>query len=91
MSGCRNARTIVQGGGGSAGEKPAGPGRLLLPDDTLENIGARLGLSKSWVSRLHAKSLEMVRQALEKDGIHGIVPVSNFCRQAAISKAIWRT
>jgi RNA polymerase sigma factor for flagellar operon FliA len=40
-------------------------------NSTLEDIGARLGLSKSWVSRLHAKSLEMVRAALEKEGIRG--------------------
>jgi len=30
-------------------------------DATLEEIGARLGLSKSWVCRLHAKSLDMLR------------------------------
>jgi RNA polymerase sigma factor for flagellar operon FliA len=40
-------------------------------DQTLENIGDRLGLSKSWVSRLHAKSLDMLRTVLEQAGITG--------------------
>ncbi len=31
---------------------------------SLEQIGEQLGLSKSWVCRVHAKSLELVRQAL---------------------------
>jgi RNA polymerase sigma factor for flagellar operon FliA len=31
---------------------------------TFEEIGIKLGLSKSWVCRLHAKSLEMLRQRL---------------------------
>ena len=31
---------------------------------TLEEIGRKLSLSKSWVCRLHAKSLEMLRQRL---------------------------
>jgi RNA polymerase sigma factor for flagellar operon FliA len=40
--------------------------RLLIEqyyfhDQTLEEIGNRLGLSKSWVCRLHAKSLDMLR------------------------------
>jgi RNA polymerase sigma factor for flagellar operon FliA len=40
--------------------------RLLIEqyyfhDETLEEIGNRLGLSKSWVCRLHAKSLDMLR------------------------------
>jgi RNA polymerase sigma factor for flagellar operon FliA len=34
-------------------------------DFTLEEIGKRLGLSKSWVSRMHAKGLEMLRPAVE--------------------------
>jgi len=33
---------------------------------TLEEIGRKLGLSKSWVCRLHAKSLEMLRQQLTR-------------------------
>ncbi|MGH9722567.1 MAG: sigma-70 family RNA polymerase sigma factor [Bryobacteraceae bacterium] len=33
-------------------------------DKTLDEIGASLGLSKSWVCRIHAKSLEMVRDIL---------------------------
>ena len=40
-------------------------------DETLEKIGERLGLSKSWLSRLHAKSLEMLRAALEQAGVMG--------------------
>jgi RNA polymerase sigma factor for flagellar operon FliA len=37
--------------------------------ETLESIGVRLGLSKSWVSRLHAKSLDMLREAMVEAGI----------------------
>jgi RNA polymerase sigma factor for flagellar operon FliA len=33
-------------------------------DLSLEEIGAKMGLSKSWVCRLHAKSLEMLREIL---------------------------
>ena len=32
---------------------------------TLEETGRKMGLSKSWVCRLHAKSLEMLRQQLK--------------------------
>jgi len=35
-------------------------------DLSLEEIGQKLGLSKSWVSRLHAKSLDMIRDRLEQ-------------------------
>jgi len=35
-------------------------------DLTLDEIGKRLGLSKSWVSRMHAKGLEMLRPLLEQ-------------------------
>jgi RNA polymerase sigma factor for flagellar operon FliA len=41
-------------------------------DQTLESIGEKLGLSKSWVSRLHAKSLEMARAILAESGITGV-------------------
>jgi RNA polymerase sigma factor for flagellar operon FliA len=34
-------------------------------DLTLDEIGKRLGLSKSWVSRMHAKGLELLRPAIE--------------------------
>lgn len=37
---------------------------LYFQDLTLEEIGKRLGLSKSWVCRLHAKSLELLRTQL---------------------------
>lgn len=33
---------------------------------TLEEIGTTLGLSKSWVCRLHAKGIELLRDQLEK-------------------------
>lgn len=33
---------------------------------TLEETGRKMGLSKSWVCRLHAKSLEMLRQELTR-------------------------
>jgi RNA polymerase sigma factor for flagellar operon FliA len=36
-------------------------------DLTLDEIGKRLGLSKSWVSRVHAKGLEMLRSAVEQN------------------------
>jgi RNA polymerase sigma factor for flagellar operon FliA len=42
-------------------------------DETLESIGGRLGLSKSWLSRLHAKSLEMLRTVMEQAGVIGAV------------------
>ena len=34
---------------------------------TLDEIGLRLRLSKSWVSRVHAKGLEMLRSAVEEN------------------------
>ena len=34
-------------------------------DKNLEEIGAGLGLSKSWTCRLHAKAIELLRQELE--------------------------
>jgi RNA polymerase sigma factor for flagellar operon FliA len=33
-------------------------------DATLDEIGRKLGLSKSWLSRLHARTLEMIRDLL---------------------------
>jgi RNA polymerase sigma factor FliA len=38
-------------------------------DATLEDIGRRLGVSKSWVCRLHAKSLEMARSILQQASV----------------------
>jgi RNA polymerase sigma factor for flagellar operon FliA len=43
-------------------------------EETLESIGTRLGLSKSWVSRLHAKSLDLLREAMEQAGLSKAVP-----------------
>jgi RNA polymerase sigma factor for flagellar operon FliA len=37
-------------------------------DATLEEIGRRLGLSKSWVCRMHAKSLDMLRSFMGRPG-----------------------
>jgi RNA polymerase sigma factor for flagellar operon FliA len=39
----------------------------------LEDIGASLGLSKSWVCRLHAKGIEMLRDQLEESAGTGAV------------------
>ena len=36
---------------------------------TLQEAGARLGLSKSWASRLHAKALEQLGRSLRSHGI----------------------
>jgi RNA polymerase sigma factor for flagellar operon FliA len=38
-----------------------------LQDLSMEEIGEKLGLSKSWVCRIHSKSLEMLRNALQGD------------------------
>ncbi len=46
--------------------------QYYFQDQTLEDIGSRLGLSKSWVCRLHAKSLDMLRQILEESGINSV-------------------
>ena len=35
-------------------------------DMTLEDIGKKLQLSKSWVSRMHAKGIELLRPAIER-------------------------
>jgi RNA polymerase sigma factor for flagellar operon FliA len=43
--------------------------QYYFQDATLEEIGKRMGLSKSWVCRLHAKSLDMLRALMNhKDG-----------------------
>ncbi len=34
---------------------------------TIEEAGSRLGLSKSWASRMHAKALDRMRKQLETD------------------------
>ncbi len=36
-------------------------------DTTLEEAGSRLGLSKSWASRLHARAVDLLRDALASD------------------------
>ena len=35
-------------------------------DKTLEEVGVKLGLSKSWTSRLHARAIDLLRQGLER-------------------------
>lgn len=50
---------------------------------TLEEVGRRLGMSKSWVCRLHAKSLEMLRKLLTEEP--GAAPLR---RPATFSDAI---
>jgi RNA polymerase sigma factor for flagellar operon FliA len=37
-------------------------------DQTLEQVGAGMGLSKSWTSRLHARAIALLRETLESDG-----------------------
>jgi RNA polymerase sigma factor for flagellar operon FliA len=37
-------------------------------DKNLEQAGAELGLSKSWACRLHARAVELLRAAIERDG-----------------------
>lgn len=37
---------------------------IYFEDATIEEAGARLGLSKSWASRMHAKALERLRKSL---------------------------
>jgi RNA polymerase sigma factor for flagellar operon FliA len=36
---------------------------------TLEDVGADMGLSKSWTCRIHAKGIEMLREMLGPAGI----------------------
>ncbi|MCS6913570.1 MAG: sigma-70 family RNA polymerase sigma factor [Myxococcales bacterium] len=38
-------------------------------DQTLEQVGAELGLSKSWTSRLHARAVALLREELLQEGI----------------------
>jgi RNA polymerase sigma factor for flagellar operon FliA len=40
-----------------------------LADLNLEEAGAKLGLSKSWASRLHARAVNLLREALQGDGL----------------------
>jgi RNA polymerase sigma factor FliA len=37
-------------------------------DKNLEEAGAELGLSKSWACRLHARAVELLRAAMEREG-----------------------
>jgi RNA polymerase sigma factor for flagellar operon FliA len=37
-------------------------------DQTLEQVGVSLGLSKSWASRLHARAVALLREGLSTDG-----------------------
>ncbi len=40
-------------------------------DRPLEEVGKIMGLSKSWSSRLHARAIELLREALQKSEAHG--------------------
>jgi RNA polymerase sigma factor for flagellar operon FliA len=42
--------------------------QLYFHDLTMEEIGRKMGLSKSWVCRLHARGLEMLRDILQGRG-----------------------
>ncbi len=37
---------------------------IYLRDETIEHVGRRFGLTKSWASRLHARALQKLRAAL---------------------------
>ncbi len=37
-------------------------------DQTLEQVGASMGLSKSWTSRLHARAIALLRETLDAEG-----------------------
>jgi RNA polymerase sigma factor FliA len=45
-----------------------------LKDLRMEEIGEKLGLSKSWVCRIHSKSLEMLRNMLQEHMGRGTSP-----------------
>ena len=45
---------------------------------TLEQVGRKLGLSKSWVCRLHAKSLELLRKRLVQVAAPAALPHATF-------------
>ncbi|MFO0573123.1 MAG: sigma-70 family RNA polymerase sigma factor [Polyangia bacterium] len=42
--------------------------QYYFQDQTLEQVGAGMGLSKSWTSRLHARAVALLREALVADG-----------------------
>lgn len=42
--------------------------QYYFQDQTLEQVGAGMGLSKSWTSRLHARAIALLREALVADG-----------------------
>jgi RNA polymerase sigma factor for flagellar operon FliA len=55
------------------GKLPEKERRLIelyyFEDKTLEDAGAQLGgLSKSWVCRLHARAVKLLREAMEEEG-----------------------
>lgn len=58
-----------QGLAGALSELPPNNRQVMedyyFRDLSLEQIGAKLNLSKSWVCRIHAKSLEMLREKLQ--------------------------
>jgi len=70
------------------GQLPENNRRLIedyyFRDATLEEIGGRLGLSKSWMCRMHARTLEMLRDLMEKANQ---APVRNQAQPIATSAA----
>jgi DNA-directed RNA polymerase specialized sigma subunit len=46
--------------------------RYYFEEVSLEEIGDRMGLSKSWVCRIHAKSLIMLRETLAAQQSKGV-------------------
>jgi RNA polymerase sigma factor for flagellar operon FliA len=45
-------------------------------EQSLDQIGRELGLSKSWVSRIHARSIEMLHSALAAMSSHATLAAS---------------
>ncbi len=54
-------------------------------DLSLEQVGERLGLSKSWVCRVHARSLEMLREELAEMGVGDPALLHASSRQATVA------
>jgi RNA polymerase sigma factor FliA len=57
-------------------------------DLSLEEIGRRHGLSKSWLSRIHARSIQLLREAMasEPDELRAILPAALPKKQSVCSQ-----
>jgi RNA polymerase sigma factor for flagellar operon FliA len=51
-------------------------------DRSLAEVGAALGLSKSWSSRLHARAIMLLKQALERADVSPEAPQKDGKRRA---------